>query len=279
MAWLIGIVAITLLFFLFWVNSFSPVLSNILLLGIIAGGIILRILSKKKKVQIRNDRAKKLLAMQNHLNDFTVSQQFQSFDDRCSLLLDEKRKKVCFIFANDNVTEIYDYKDILESEILEDGKSITTTTRSSQIGGALIGHAIAGKAGLVVGGLSGKKTTEQEVYKIDLKVIVNNTKNPNKVINFYTADTTSKGKILPVKKGSAEYNKANSLVNHWHSLLSLLIKQEDNINLENKIGSYVKSSNKLSVADEIKKLSELLDQGLITKEEFHQQKQKLLSSY
>lgn len=45
-------------------------------------------------------------------------------------------------------------------ESIEEGSSVTTTRRGSQIIGAGIGAALAGPAGLIVGGLSGSTSTE-----------------------------------------------------------------------------------------------------------------------
>ncbi|MCC3645838.1 SHOCT domain-containing protein [Cytobacillus oceanisediminis] len=217
--------------------------------------------------------------MQSSLENFTVSQKYQSYDLNSAILLDEERKKVCFLFANIDTSEIYSYKEILETEIVEDGKTITGTSRSSQIGGAIIGGVLAGGAGAVIGGLGGKKTSEQEINKIDLKVIVNNTKSPVKYINFLTADEIDiDGKPFPIKKDNPKYKSAMSSINHWHSLLSLLIKETEPINLVKPLEEQVSVPKNLSIADELKKLSELLSQGILTEEEFNKQKQKLLSS-
>ncbi|MEY2196911.1 SHOCT domain-containing protein [Neobacillus sp. BF23-41] len=277
MGCLVALLSMFLFFFIIWGFSVSPFLGIVLLVVIFGGGLYLGNLDGKKQAKIQNDKINKLFEMQSQLKDFTVSQKYQSYDIQSSILLDEDRKKVCFIFANNNSTEIYDYKEILEAEILENGKTITSTSRSSQIGGAILGGVIAGGVGAVVGGLSGKQSSELEVYKIDLKVVVNNTKSPNKIINFLQAEPDLNGKPLAIKKDSPKYKSASNSANHWHSLLSLLIKQDESSLLDEKTDNDFNHSS-LSVADEIKKLADLLNQGLLTQDEFNQQKQKLLSS-
>ncbi|ETI68138.1 SHOCT domain-containing protein [Neobacillus vireti] len=279
MGCLVGILALFFLYLIFWGFSVSPVLGIFFLIIFFGGGIYFGNLDGKKQRGILKAKINKLHEMQTHLTDFTVSQKYQSYDIQSSILLDEERKKVCFIFAKTNSSEMYEYKDIIESEILEDGKTITTSSRSSQIGGAIIGGVLAGGVGAVVGGLSGKKSSEQEINKIDLKVVVNNTKSPIKIINFLTADVIDlNGKPFPIKKDNPKYKSAINSANHWHSLLSLLIKQDEPISLEKKQEIKVEPTRNLSVADEIKKLSDLLNQGLLTQDEFNRQKQKLLSS-
>jgi hypothetical protein len=197
------IFVIIFIFLIFWGFSVSPVLGIIILVGIFVAAIYLSGEDSKKKSKIQNDKINKLNELKIQIKDFTITQKFQSKDFNSSILLDEESKKVCFIFTNNNSPEIYDYKDILESEILEDGITITNTSRTSQLGGALVGGILAGGVGVVVGGLSGKKSTEREINKIDLKVVVNNTKSPNKIINFLTADLMDfNGKPFPVKKDS-----------------------------------------------------------------------------
>lgn len=276
---LVFIGAMFMLFFVLWGFTVSPFLGIIMVVGVFWGAIAIDKSLNKNKTNEKNEKINKLHNMQKLLKDFTVSQKYQSYDLKSSILLDEERKKVCFIFADTNKTETYDYKDILESEIMEDGKTVTNTSRSSQIGGAIVGGVLAGGAGAVIGGLSGKKSSEKEINKIDLKVIVNNTKSPIKLINFLTADDIDfNGKPFPIKKDSPKYKSAMSSINHWHSLLGLLIKQTDSEDTGNTKNNKLNENINLSVADELNKLLQLKKEGILTEEEFNQQKQKILSS-
>lgn len=276
---LLFLASLLFLFIIMWGFTVSPFLGIIMIVGLIASGIYLSKLETKNKTNTINNKINKLDSMQNLVKDFTVSQKFQSYNLESTILLDEERKKVCFIFSNNNSTEIYDYNDILESEIIEDGKTITSTSRSSQLGGAIIGGVLAGGAGAVIGGLSGKKTSEQEFNRIDLKVIVNNTKDPVKLFNFLLSDEVDiNGKLIPIKKDSIKYKNAIDSISHWHSLLSILIKQSD-LNDSKKIEEKMANNNiNISIADEIKKLAELRNSGILTEEEFQQQKIKILNS-
>jgi hypothetical protein len=79
---------------------------------------------------------------------------------------------------SDAFFKIFSYRDILESEVLEDGHSVTKTSRSSQLAGTLVGGLLLGGVGAIIGGLSGKKTTHKKVTRIELKVVVNDTSHP-----------------------------------------------------------------------------------------------------
>ena len=72
------------------------------------------------------------------------------------------------------------FKDILSVEIIEDGVSVTRTSRRSQLGGALVGGVLAGGVGAIIGGTSGGKTTSENIIKVnDIDI-----HNPINTINF-----------------------------------------------------------------------------------------------
>ena len=109
-------------------------------------------------------------------------------------------------------------------------------------------------------------------------MIVNNTKSPIKIINFLSVENDINGKPLPIKKDNPKFKSAISNINHWHSLLGLLIKQTDSTNVElTKEDKTTSNTNNNSIADELKKLAQLKNDGILSEEEFNQQKQKLLS--
>ncbi|MFE4525636.1 SHOCT domain-containing protein [Cytobacillus firmus] len=256
------------------------------LIGIAAcafGGLYL---DNKRKDDLAVNLVKKLKEVVGNNKDFNITQEFISPNLESYIALDENNKKVCIIEnKHDNVAELsqtlskYDYKsyvfafkDILQSEILEDGATITKTSRGSQIGGALLGGVLAGGVGAVIGGLSGSSSSTTEVKKIQLQVIVNDRIKSFHRVTFMSAET-----LLP--KDSVIYKNANNKITHWHNLISHLINRVDQD--DKKEISLHKDTNEgrnPSTADELKKLAQLKNDGILTEEEFNQQKQKLLSS-
>jgi len=198
-------------------------------------------------------------------------QKIEDYSGESRIIIDEKKNKFYIIGCSQGKkipTKIYDYKDLLEVEILEDGDSITKTARGSQIGGILIGGLALGGVGAVIGGLSGKKKQIDTVRQIDLKLIINDLNNPLFVLNVFTHDPG-------LKKTSADYIKYKEQSNKWHSLLTVIIKKADEMdNKKNKTDHM----HKTSIADEIIKLKNLKDEGILSTKEFEEQKKKLLSS-
>ncbi len=202
---------------------------------------------------------------------FTVSQILYN-----GLALDEGRGIICF-FDPLNLTikpTLVTYQNLLSCEIIEDGNSITKTSRLSQLGGAAVGGLLLGGLGAIVGGLSGSKTTSREIDHITLSIIINDTENPVRTIKFL------EGKI---KRNSIEHTDLLKKAKHWHSIIEILIKKadtEDKVTEQNELKSAIlgTKNSALSLADELSKLVSLRDSGILTNEEFTQQKTKLLSS-
>lgn len=182
---------------------------------------------------------------------------------RIGLVIDEKRKKICLIdgISKDVEPKIIFYQDLLAVELLEDGETITKTVRSSQIGGVLIGGLALGGIGAVIGGLSGQTETTGKVGKIILRLIVNDMAKPIHEIYFLNLENG-------IGKKSIRYQDAIKKARHWHGLMEIVIKRAD---MENIV-----QTSQNSVADEIKKLAELRDTGILSEIEFQQQKEKIL---
>lgn len=169
------------------------------------------------------------------------------------------------------ITKPITYRDVLTSEIFVDGETITKTARGSQLGGALIGGLALGGVGAIIGGLSGKTKSSEKVKRVDLRITVNDTKSPLHDLNFMDIEG---------KKDGIVYKSAMEQARHWHGLIAVLIKTADNEDeRQERIepSSNVESSTQTSLADELSKLSDLRDKGVLSDEEFSTQKQRLLS--
>ena len=164
-----------------------------------------------------------------------------------------------------------DYKDLISSEIFEDGSAVTRTVRSSQLGGALVGGIALGGVGAIIGGLSGKKVTDDKVKQITLRITVDNTSSPIHEIGFMNYEA---------KKSEGYYRSAMARAQHWHGLMEVLIRRADEATVPSTpqlSAQWGNTTPPASVADEIKKLVDLRVAGILTEEEFAQQKARLLS--
>jgi len=143
--------------------------------------------------------------------------------------------------------------------------------RGSQIAGALIGNIAFGGVGAIIGGLSGKTKSTGTVSKIDLRLTVNDTKRPIFDITFLNKET---------KKDKPVYQQALQTARQCHGLVEVLIKRadmDDKLQAQSANAAMMQQTGQqMSVADELKKLSDLKDSGALTAEEYQQQKRKLI---
>lgn len=254
--------------------------------------VLAMIFGDTEKLKVDQQEAKKRfddkLKMTFEEEKVEISQQYKTFNYSV-IGLDENNHKVCFLESNsdmnlkdltyfgavtDNIqysARTFYYKDILESEVIIDGETVIKTSRSSQVGGAILGGMLAGGAGAIIGGLSGKTSSKEKVKKIQLKVIVNDTKNPLQIITLLSEPTS-------IDRSSEKFIKANNDVMHWHSLFKVIIdiadkEEKNNQVIQNNTNEYNPTFN---TSDEIKKLHDLFLEGIITQDEFELQKKKLI---
>ncbi|SCW57359.1 Short C-terminal domain-containing protein [Paenibacillus tianmuensis] len=225
-------------------------------------------LEEEKMEQKRQITDERLVNIPNYKS----TQRYTSQSGDVTLSIDENSKQISFVNTNFyHKDKLYKYSDILKSEILTDGISVTSTNRGSQLGGALLGGLLAGGVGALMGGLSGSTTSQEKVKKIELNVIVNDTANPIHKIAFLDSDFTS------YAKDSHEYKDAYNTAYHCHQLIGVLIRQADE---EDKQKETLAISNNphenVSVADELRKLAQLRNDGILSGDEFESQKKKLI---
>lgn len=236
----------------------------IVVIGVVGGIAQIVAVSNKKKAMEEKLRS---------LPDFSPTQRIMGNNGDTGIAIDEERKKVVLIKNGSAGVDLkpITYRDVLSSEIFVDGETITKTARGSQLGGALIGGLALGGVGAIIGGLSGKKRSSEKVKRVDLRITVNDTKSPLHDINFMDIEG---------KKDGIVYKSAMDQARHWHGLIAVLIKMADNEDSRKEgfeSSSKEKGDSTASLADELSKLSDLRDKGVLSEEEFSIQKQKLLS--
>lgn len=227
----------------------------------------------KKEVE---QKMKMVIPLDEKLEESKV---YMAHDYESKIILDDVHKKVMVIenkLSNvailsstlskyDFEANVFPYRDILSIEIYVDGASITKTSRSSQLGGALVGGILAGGVGAIIGGTTGTKTTTENIKKIDLLITVNDIQKPIHAINFYSGD------IDPTINSVGTAKTAMAICKEWYSILTHIIKQDDK-----KIESDTDTHN--NIVQKLKELQELKVEGILTEEEFNTQKNKILNN-
>ena len=190
-------------------------------------------------------------------------------------LMDEYYK-VMIIISPLISEKVLNYSDIINVTYEEDGNTLFSKSMARTVGGAIVGGALIGGAGAIVGGLSGNTSQNKKVQSMNIKILVRSTTSPsiNLPINlngetFNTKDEKSKNAY------KSRIKEANAI----KDLISVII---DNSNQQQAaqvtINSNPEKQKQVSnIADELTKLAQLKDAGILSEEEFQQQKKKLLN--
>lgn len=209
---------------------------------------------------IIRDMISKRLADLKKLSALHITKQVDNW-----LKIDEKNRKwfipntperSIFNTANDNtkIPQIHSYDDILDFELLENGGA----TIHGGLGRAITGGVLFGGIGAIVGGTTGQRTSNPTCVSLKIKITLKDMLTPTEYINLITTETP---------KNSTLYQKCEKQAQEILSLLQIMC--ESNKAQQNTTATQ-------SVADEIVKLKQLLDSGIITKEEFEAKKKQLL---
>ena len=172
--------------------------------------------------------------------------------------------------AGINMSYIFEYKDLLAFEVLEDGSTIT----KGGLGKALVGGFFFGLAGALAGGTS--KTSKPMCDKLDIKITTRVSDYPVVYINVIKTQIKKSNFLY-----KALFQKVQEALSKFQIIIDELEQEKEQQREEKEEKRYQNteaSKNILSVADEIKKLKELLDVEAITQEEYNTQKNKLLNN-
>ena len=172
---------------------------------------------------------------------------------------DDNAKKILFPKTLLTKARIYDYSELLGYEILEDGNTIT----KGGLGSAVVGGALFGGIGAVVGGLTGGKKSKEVVKSLKVKIVLDNKVVPAEYIELLKTEFKKDGFVYRAAKQEAE------------DIIAILTS----ISAENE-KNQINNSNTQNTNDpiiEVKRYKELLDNGIITQEEFDKKKKELLN--
>lgn len=172
--------------------------------------------------------------------------------------IDDKRKLFRF-----DIFKVHSFDELFSYELLEDGKEIVTG--GVGIGRALVGGALFGGVGAIVGGLSKKKKTKETCSKIEIRFTLKNGSQPNEYIKLLNKK---------VEKSSGTYERAMRKARDILSTFDLIVDAQEKEPTKIEVVSNSPKSN--DIASEIKKFKELLDIDAITQEEFDKKKKELL---
>ena len=245
-----------------WIILFAIVVA-------IIGGLLQANANANKK----NERSASLKSKLSEIENFTVTKQIEGIKALYVFAIDDINHKIAYI--EENKQFVFLYSDIIGVELIEDGDVISKKSTTRTVSGAIIGGVLAGGVGAIVGGLSGNSTNKSKVSSLYVKILLRNLDNPSLLISCFDSKTmTVEGKKSIETEGKIEsyiYQEGKRTANEIKDLISIIIDKTDN-NTDDK-----NNQSKFSMTDELLKLNDLKEKGILTEDEFLTQKSKILN--
>ncbi|MBP3773803.1 MAG: SHOCT domain-containing protein [Bacteroidaceae bacterium] len=195
------------------------------------------------------------------------------YDGNGMVAIDGRRKKLLLYNFDDLKPEykVVRYSDLLSVSIVTDGVMVSEKSTARALGGALVGGALLGEAGAVVGGLSGSATHGQKIGRVAVKFLLRDVATPTFEILFLN--------MMPVKPSAPDYYKVERALKKAQEIKDMTSVVIDEVDRTERAGLGTPPSPQpsVSVADELTKLAGLKEQGILSEAEFAAQKTKLLS--
>ena len=166
------------------------------------------------------------------------------------------------------------YSDIVSISYEENGSNVY----NKSLGGAVVGGLLFGGVGAIVGGNTAKATQNKEIKVMSIKILLKSTSESAIILNLFEAGKD--GAVLQTKNSGARAHYENLLkeVSAIKDVFSIIIDiVEKDISPQNT-PQVIQQTSTMSIADELTKLAKLKEQGLLTEQEFEEQKKKILNT-
>lgn len=134
------------------------------------------------------------------------------------LSIDDTNKQVCLIKNGECV--IKPFTSIIECQIVIDGKTITKTSRGSQVAGMAIGGMLGGGLGVLIGGLSGSTYEQKKIKNVSIKLLLNDLSLPSHEFSLVDVSLDKKSNEISIALKDAE---------EWDNILKIILFQGKDI--------------------------------------------------
>lgn len=142
----------------------------------------------------------------SELANFSPVMRWTQPDNETMLVLDPHSSQ--FAVAKLNAApRLYHFDQLVAVDVERDGTSLEKSNRGSQIMGAAVGGLLLGPVGMVIGGLSGSKRTEERIKRLSLKLYTNDLHAPVSEIVFFDYPFGEKPDSQFVKLSAAQLDE------------------------------------------------------------------------
>ncbi len=162
---------------------------------------------------------KRALRVLQALPDFTTSAFVVSPYGASAIALDQSKRKVALVMTHRKRALVVGFSSLIEAEIRHNDATVTRISKGGIVGGALVGAALAGGVGALVGAMGASRHSEGKLSHVAIRLIVDSLEFPSHEVVLFEA---SAGQGV-----SENPSWAIEQADRWHGLLTACIKAEE----------------------------------------------------
>lgn len=208
---------------------------------------------------IKRDKAKAL--SERLKTEFRLDEVHVSADDFTLIGLNLSDRQI--LLGSGEQRQSYRFSDISSVGVVQNDATLAETHRGSQILGATVGGMAFGGVGALIGGLSGSSRSRTRIRRMSLKVTIDDSTCPVYMICFFS---------WPTKDGLDPDHRlcqsARSAMERFHAHL---------LNAIRATSKTPDPGTQVYVAEELQRLWNLKEAGILSENEFLAQKARLLN--
>ena len=218
-----------------------------------------------------NKKRKNLLdSILNNTNNFTASFIIRNWEERYMIAIDDDRRKIIYINENKNIKQIFEFKDVISVNLIEDSNIIYSKSAARTIGGGIIGGIIGGGAGAVIGGLSGSSEGSKVIDSIKVKILLQNNQTSAIYIDCLNSSVGTRSDSFTYKLAIEEAIKITDKIS---VIINLIEREGKSTHIDSDEN---KSTNIFSLTEELEKLYNLKEKGIVSEDEYEIIKKELI---
>lgn len=183
------------------------------------------------------------------------------------------------LYTNGIIKKLIPFDKIINVELSEDNAIISSKSLFRTVGGGVVGGILGGGAGTVVGGLSGDQKQGKTVSNVQVKIRLRDIADSSLVIECFNSKKMTpsrKNSIKPTDRDGYIYKEGLVHAKKICDIIGVIIDEEDH--KKSKFTLTTKDSNVTSTIEELEKLVNLKEKGILNEEEFLKMKADILSN-
>ena len=223
--------------------------------ALIAIIVIIWIVAMTRSIRSYKIEKERIKLSQN--SDFNESKRVVCDDNTEMICIDALNKKWSYYNSLTKYSKIFEYNQLIDYEIIENGSSVV----QGRVGSTLAGGFLLGGIGALAGAARSRKINDF-CFELKIKLFVNDISDSCIIIELIDTRTS---------KNSKEYNVAMNKAIEFESLLKLIIA-----NSEKTSPSADFTSPSITKKEQLQEAKKLFEEGLISKDEFEKMKKDIL---